>query len=271
MTLVLPAVPLGLWVAAVGVLGLLVGSFLNVVAHRVPAGLSVVRPPSACPECQHVVRARDNVPVASWLLLRGRCRDCAAPISARYPLVEAGTGVLFVLVSLRLTEIAALSALAACLVVTAAGVALVLIDLEHGRLPFSITGVAGALAAIALVLGWWAGTLSLVAVAGSAAAWLGVYAGLRFITAGRAMGLGDVALAPVLGAALGGVSLAAGLVGLAAVFVLGAVIGVALQLSGRLERRAKVPHGPFMLLGAAVGLFAGQSLATAYLGIAGLS
>lgn len=271
MTVALPAVPPALWVGCVGLLGLLVGSFLNVVAYRVPAGLSVVRPPSACPACRHVVRARDNVPVASWLLLRGRCRDCAAPIPARYPLVEAGTGALFVLVSLHLADAAELSALAACLVVSAAGVALALIDLEHGRLPFSITGVAGGLAALALGLGWWAGTLSLVTVAGSAAAWLAVYGGIWFLTAGRGMGLGDVALAPLLGAVLGGVGLAAGLVGLAAGFVLGSVVGTALLLGGRASRGTRIAHGPFMLLGAAVGLFAGQPLATAYLELAGLA
>lgn len=271
MTVVLPGVPPALWVGAVGVLGLLVGSFLNVVAHRVPAGLSVVRPPSSCPACRHVVRARDNVPVASWLLLRGRCRDCATPISARYPLVEAGTGLLFVLVSLRLAATAELPALAACLVVTAAGVSLALIDLEHGRLPFSITGVAGGLAALALGLGWWAGTLSLAPVLGSAAVWLGVYGGIWFLTAGRGMGLGDVALAPLLGAVLGGVGLAAGLVGLAAGFVLGSAVGTGLLLTGRARRGSRIPHGPFMLLGAALGLFLGQPLATAYLGLAGLA
>ena len=80
-------------VLVAGVLGVLVGSFLNVVAHRVPLGLSVVRPASRCPGCGHEVRRRDNVPVLSWVLLRGRCRDCAAPISVRYPLVELATGV----------------------------------------------------------------------------------------------------------------------------------------------------------------------------------
>lgn len=271
MPVALSPVPPALWVGAVGVLGLLVGSFLNVVAHRVPAGLSVVRPPSACPSCEHVVRARDNVPVASWLLLRGRCRDCAAPISARYPLVEASTGLLFVLVSLRLAETARLSALAACLVVTAAGVALALIDLEHGRLPFSITGVAGGLAALALTLGWWAGTLSLTTVVASAAVWFAVYGGIWILTGGRGMGLGDVALAPLLGAVLGGIGLAAGLVGLAAGFVLGSLVGAALLLSGRATRGSRIAHGPFMLLGAAVGLFLGEPLATAYLAATGLA
>jgi len=271
VSVALSTVPLALWTGLLGVLGLLVGSFLNVVAYRVPAGLSVVRPPSACPACQHVVRARDNVPVASWLMLRGRCRDCSAPISARYPLVEATTGALFVLVSLHLARAAELSALAACLIVTAAGVVLALIDLEHGRLPFSITGVTAGLATLALLLGWWAGTLSLVPVLTSAAIWFAVYGGIWFLTAGRGMGLGDVALAPLLGAVLGGVGLAAGLVGLAAGFVLGALVGTYLLLSGRARRGSRIPHGPFMIVGAAVGLFLGQPLAAWYLGLTGLA
>jgi leader peptidase (prepilin peptidase)/N-methyltransferase len=270
VSVALSSLPPALWAGSVGVLGLLVGSFLNVVAYRVPAGLSVVRPGSACPECRHLVRGRDNVPVVSWLLLRGRCRDCAAPISARYPLVEAATGLLFVLVSLHLAAAGRLSVLAACLVVTAAGVALALIDLEHGRLPFSITGVAGALAVAALALGWWAGSLPLLAMLGSAIVWLGVYGGLWLVTGGRGMGLGDVALAPLLGAVLGAVSLGTGLVGLAAGFVLGSIVGLSLMLSGRAGRGSRIAHGPFMLLGAGVGLFLGAPLSAAYLRLSGL-
>lgn len=262
--------PVALWMGFVGVLGLLVGSFLNVVVHRVPAGQSIVRPGSACPQCRHEVRSRDNVPVVSWVLLRGRCRDCAAPIPARYPLVEAGTGLLFVLVAVRLWTAGELSALAACLVVAAAGVALALIDLAHGRLPFSITGVAAALTAVALALGWWGGGIALLTVLGSAALWLAVYGGLWLVTGGRGMGLGDAALAPLLGATLGALGWGPALVGLAAGFLLGAAVGIALLLSGRTERRARVPHGPFMLVGAALGLFVGTPIATAYLSLVGL-
>ena len=86
-----------------GVLGLLIGSFLNVVIHRVPRGESIVSPPSACPNCGHQIRNRHNIPVLGWLVLRGRCADCGEPISARYPLVELGTGVLFAVVALRVS------------------------------------------------------------------------------------------------------------------------------------------------------------------------
>src|SRR3954453_9233125 len=92
------------WAVIAGVLGLAIGSFLNVVIYRVPTGLSVVSPPSACPKCGHEIRNRHNVPVLGWLVLRGRCYDCQAPISARYPLVEAGTGVLFALAGWRFAD-----------------------------------------------------------------------------------------------------------------------------------------------------------------------
>lgn len=277
------ALPLTGWLALVGVLGLAVGSFLNVVVHRVPAGLSVVRPGSACPACHHPVRERDNIPVLSWLLLRGRCRDCAAPISARYPALEAGTAVLFVLVALRLEDA---PVVVACLVVAAGGVALALIDVQHGRLPFAVTGTMAALALLALAAGWtWRGVSA--ASAGDAvwpavwsAAWPAlvgsliwsvVYAGIWLATQGRGMGLGDVALAPVLGLALGAVGPAAAVVGVAAGFVLGAAVGVALIATGRAGRRSHVPHGPFMVAGAAVGLFAGAPLAQGYLRVVGLA
>lgn len=120
-----------------GAFGLLVGSFLNVVVHRVPRGASVVKPRSACPACGAVIRPRDNVPVLSWLLLRARCRDCGAPISARYPLVEGLTAVLFVGVVLRFSPERPWSIPAFCYL-AAIGVALALIDLEHHRLPDAI-------------------------------------------------------------------------------------------------------------------------------------
>ena len=251
-----------------GVLGLLVGSFLNVVIHRVPAGLSLVSPGSACPSCAHPVRAYDNVPVLSWLVLRGRCRDCAAPIAVRYPLVELATGLLFAVVAWRFggTPYAA-----AGLVVAAAGVALFMIDLDHRRLPFAITGATAVGAVIALgidVLRHGAGPVPVALAA--AAAWLAVYGGIWLVTAGRGMGLGDVALAPVLGLVLGWLGWGPALVGLGAGFLVGAVVGVALLATGAAGARSRVPHGPFLLTGAALGMLAGDPLATAYLSLVGL-
>src|SRR5437763_8469616 len=126
--------PMAVLVVAAAVLGLLVGSFLNVVIHRVPRGESVVRPPSRCPDCGQGIRARHNVPVFGWLVLRGRCAGCGGRISVRYPLVELGTGVLFALLALRFAP----PDLPAFLYFGAIGIALALIDLDCRRLPNAI-------------------------------------------------------------------------------------------------------------------------------------
>ncbi|GAA4380323.1 prepilin peptidase [Nocardioides caricicola] len=257
------------YLTLVGVLGLLIGSFLNVVIHRVPAGLSLVSPGSACPACAHPVRAFDNVPVLSWLVLRGRCRDCAAPIAARYPLVELATGLLFVLVGWRFgpTPYAA-----AALVVTAAGIALVMIDLDHRRLPFGVTGAmaVGTVVALGIDAARY-GTAPVPTALAACALWLAVYGGIWLVTAGRGMGLGDVALAPVLGLALGWLGWGPALVGLGAGFAIGAVVGVVLVLAGRAAAGSRVPHGPFLVSGAALGMLAGGPLGAAYLRLVGLS
>jgi leader peptidase (prepilin peptidase)/N-methyltransferase len=262
------ALPPALLPTLLGALGLLIGSFLNVVVHRVPAGLSLVSPGSACPVCTHPVRPRDNVPVVSWLLLGGCCRDCGTPISVRYPMVELATGLLFALTAWRFGSS---PYTAAALVVMAAGVALFMIDLDHLRLPFAVTGAAAvgtvlALAVDVVVRGPQAVPTALL----STAIWLAVYGGIWFFTAGRGMGLGDVALAPVLGLALGWLGWGTSVVGLAMGFVIGAVVGAVLIASGRHQRGARVPHGPFLLSGAAVGLFVGAPLWDGYLRVVGL-
>lgn len=266
---VVTAVPVGLLALTAGILGLVIGSFLNVVVHRLPAGVSLVRPPSACPSCHRRVAARDNIPVVSWLLLRGRCRHCGRGISARYPLIELVTGLLFAAVAVRFGWSPELAVGA---ILTAAGVALVAIDLEHRRLPFALTRAAGVgcLAVIGAdaVLG---GPQPLLRGLAVAAIWLGVYGGIWLLTTGRGMGLGDVALAPVLGLALGWLGWGDGLVGLLAGFLVGALVGMLLILTGYAGRRSRVPHGPFMLGGAAVALFAGNPLWVAYLRVVGLA
>ncbi|MCW2770083.1 MAG: peptidase domain protein [Aeromicrobium sp.] len=263
-----PLIPMGLFVAIVGVLGLVVGSFLNVVIHRVPMGMSVVSPGSSCPVCHSPVRAHDNVPVVSWLLLRGRCRDCAAPIAARYPLVELATAVLFAVSAWRLGPSVYLGAV---IVLMAGGVALFMIDLDHQRLPFSITGLVAVGVVAAMAVAAAAGNAGHVTPALlSTALWLAVYGGIHLVTRGRGMGLGDVALAPVLGLVLGWSGWGPSLVGLLAGFTIGAVVGVGLLVSGRAGARSRVPHGPFLLTGAVVGLFVGQPLWHDYLRLFGL-
>ncbi len=245
--------------------GAAVGSFLNVVVHRVPAGVSVVRPASACPSCGAGIRSRDNVPVLGWLVLRGRCRDCSARISARYPLVEAGTAALFALV----TGLTGPSwVLPAHLFLAAIAVALALIDVEHHRLPDAIVlpayPVSAALLALAsAATGDWG---SLLRAAVAMAALYGLYFLLAVAKPGG-MGFGDVKLAGVLGLHLGYASLSALAVGTFAAFLLGGVVGVALMATKRAGRKSHLPFGPFMLAGAGLGLWVGPAAVDAYLGL----
>ncbi|MGQ0846233.1 MAG: prepilin peptidase [Sporichthyaceae bacterium] len=257
------------WLAAVaaGLVGLLIGSFLNVVVHRVPEGRSVAGGRSACPACGSEIRARDNVPLLSWVLLHGRCRDCSAPISVRYPLVELACAVLFAALALRLGADPVLPAL---LALGAAGIALALIDLDVGRLPFVITVPMLAVVSALLVVdgladGWSPAATALL----SMAVWFGIYGGLWFGTGGRGMGLGDVVLAPSLGLALGWLGWGPSLVGLLAGFTTGALVGVAMIAAGRAKRRTALPFGPFMLTGAAVGIFVGSTIWGGYLSLVG--
>jgi leader peptidase (prepilin peptidase)/N-methyltransferase len=250
------------------VLGLMVGSFLNVVIWRVPRGESVVRPPSACPGCGHAVRPRDNVPVLSWVLLRGRCRDCSEPISARYPLVEAGTAALFALTA---AFFGAVWHLPAFLYLAAVSVCLALIDVDVKRLPDAIVLPSYAVGAVLL------GGASLLqgdadsavrAVAGTA-----ILFGAYFLMAlayPAGMGFGDVKLAGVLGMYLGWLGWSQLAVGSFAAFLVGGLVGVAIVVSGRGGRKTAIPFGPYMLLGAYVGIVAGDRLADLYLGAAGL-
>lgn len=247
---------------AAGLLGLLVGSFLNVVVHRVPAGRSVLRPGSACPSCAAPIRPRDNVPVASWLLLGGRCRDCSTAVPVRYPAVEAATGLLFAALTAAHAGSAVLPAL---LWVAAAGVALFVIDLDTHRLPDPIVLPSYPVVVALLVVGG----LGAAGLAGSRALlsallWLAVYGALWFGTAGRGMGLGDVKLAGLLGLPLGALGWGPSVLGLFAGFAVGAVVGVGLLAAGRVTRRTPIAHGPFLLVGAAVGVFMGTAAGHAW-------
>ena len=248
--------------AAASVLGLCVGSFLNVVIHRVPQGLSVVSPPSACPGCARSIAPRDNVPVVSWIVLRGRCRHCATPISARYPFVEALTAVLFGVCALRVGPDAVL---APVLVLVAAGVALAAIDLDLHRLPFPITvPLFGAsvvlLAVVAVVDGPEPAPVALA----SGALWGGLFFVLHAGTGGRGMGFGDVVLAPSCGLVLGWLGWGPSVVGLFAGFALGAVVGLVQRLRGAVGRGAQIPYGPFLLGGALLGVLVGDPIWDAY-------
>ncbi len=243
-------------------LGLAVGWFLNLVVHRVPRGESPVRPPSRCPACGHPVRARHNVPVVGWLVLRGRCADCKTRISIRYPLVELGTAVVFAAVTARLGQLDLRSAIPAYLYFAAAGIALALIDLDVRRLPNVI--VLPSYPVIAVLLfgsAWWQHDWWSLARAGiGAAALFALYAVISFIQPGG-MGLGDVKLSGVVGAVLGYLSWSALVIGGFLGFLLGAVAGVALIVAGRGGRKTAVPFGPFMIAGALLALFVAAPIA----------
>jgi leader peptidase (prepilin peptidase)/N-methyltransferase len=242
---------------AVAVLsGLVVGSFLNVVAWRLPRRESLVRPRSKCPSCGAQVSAYDNVPVVSWLLLRGRCRRCGEPISARYPVVEAVTAALYVAVVLAAGS--AREAVLGLLLVTFL-VPITLIDLDHRRIPNALTAPAAALAiaAVAIVDPSY---LPEVLIAGAAAGGFFLLAALAYP---RGMGMGDVKLAGVLGLYLGRAVAPAIFIALIAGVLVGAAI---VARKGATEgRKTAVPFGPFLALGGLVAFFAGAGLVDAYL------
>jgi leader peptidase (prepilin peptidase)/N-methyltransferase len=247
-------------------LGLAIGSFVNVVIHRVPRGESLVAPGSRCPACGTPILHRHNVPVLGWTVLRGRCAACSAPISPRYPLVELATGGLFVGTALWLAHADRLSALPAYLYLVAAGLALAAIDSAVRRLPDAIVlpsypVVAVLLAASAAVQGdWW--SLARAAI-GSAALFAG-FSAIAFASP-AAMGFGDVKLAGLLGGPLAYLSWSTLVVGAFAGVVLGALFGVGLMALRRAGRRTAIPFGPFMLAGAAVAVVAGEPIARGFL------
>jgi len=255
------------WVlgASAAVLGLVIGSFLNVVVWRVPRGESVAAPPSACPQCGRRIRPRDNVPVLSWLFLRGWCRDCGAHISARYPLVEAGTAALFVLVTLR---IGLQPELAAYLYLAAVAVALALIDLDTHRLPNAIVLPSYPVLTVLLTAASWAdGDWEALARAGlgGAALWLIYF--LMVVAYPAGMGFGDVKLAGILGGALAWLGWGSLAIGAFAAFVLGGVFAIGLLVTGKATRKSGIPFGPWMLVGAAVGVAVGETWWATYLNL----
>jgi len=251
-------------VVCVAVLGLMVGSFLNVVVWRVPRGESVVAPPSHCPECDTPIAPFDNVPVVSWVALRGRCRTCGTHISARYPLVELSCAALWALMALRF---GASWELPAYLVLSAALLALSLIDLETFLLPNRIVYPLS----VAMVVLF--GLPAVVDGAGSdygRALLGGVVAFAFFLTihliAPRGMGFGDVKLSFSLGVALGWLSWGSVFLGLFLGFLLGAVVGVAVIATGLRSRKDHVPFGPFLAAGTIIAILVGQPLLDLYLG-----
>jgi leader peptidase (prepilin peptidase)/N-methyltransferase len=248
-----------------GLLGLAFGSFANVVIHRVPRRESVVRPASRCPACGATIGWRDNLPVLGWLLLRGRCRSCRVPISARYPLVEAGMGLLWYLLTLRLVDAGLGWAVPAYLALAFVCVVLAVIDAGTRLLPNRITYpafplVLGLLVAASVGLG----DLGRLARGLLAAAAVGAFFLALALISPRGMGLGDVKLAPTLGLALGWLSWGAVAVGILAGFLLGGLAGLAAIAVLGLTRKSLLPFGPWLVGGALLGVLAGADVAAWY-------
>ena len=247
----------GIGAILAGVLGALIGSFLNVVGYRVPRGESVVSPPSRCPGCETPIEPWDNVPVLSWLLLRGRCRHCGTAISPRYPIVELATALLCAAVVLdKGADQDALLGLALVILL----VPVTTIDLDFRIIPNVLMAI-GAVVALALVLitdpGETVEHLIAAVIAG------GVLL-LAAIARPGGMGGGDIKLAAVLGLFLGREVAVAIFVAL----ITGTLVGAAIiSRKGMQEgRKTAVPFGPFLALGGVVALFLGDELVEWYLG-----
>jgi leader peptidase (prepilin peptidase) / N-methyltransferase len=243
-------------VAGVGFFGALLGSFLNVVIWRLPRGESLVRPRSACPGCGTPVRPRDNAPVISWLLLRGRCRDCGTSISRRYPAVELLTAALLAAVALAdWGEDRMLLGL----VLMLALVPITFIDLDHRIIPNKITAPT-AVAGVALLAVLDPGALPEHLIA---AALAGGFLLIALLAYPSGMGMGDVKLAAVLGLFLGREVAPALLIGLLA----GTFFGVAVMARKGVAkgRKTAVPFGPFLALGGVAGWFVGAAIVEWYL------
>ena len=243
------------------VLGLAIGSFLTVVVDRVPKKESIVSPRSRCPHCGAEIRNRDNVPVLSWLLLRGRCRSCGARVSVRYPLLEAGTGASFAGVAIVYPRVYVIAMLCAfCAVMLAVGA----IDLEHRIIPNRITYPAFPVFAVAIVVGWaLSQDLDPVRAAIGALAYGGAFL-LIAIVAPRGLGMGDVKLTGLIGLVMGSLGLRYVGVAAGAAILLGGLGGVLALLGGR-GRKSAIPFGPFLAAGALVAAFWGARIADWYL------
>jgi leader peptidase (prepilin peptidase)/N-methyltransferase len=245
--------PIGMEIALAAVAGAVIGSFLNVVIHRVPRGESLVTPGSRCPGCETEIKPYDNVPLLSWLILRGRCRHCGVRIPVRYPAIELLTAIAFgAVVAVRGADAGLLVELPfVTMLIAVAG-----IDLEHHIVPNRIVLPAAAWALVGAALVARSDIPGLV-VAGAAA-----FAALLLMALAYpgGMGMGDVKLAGVMGLYLG-VSVAPALM---AAFATGAIIGVAIVALSGGGRKRGVPFAPFMAVGGLIGLLAGPELIDLY-------
>ena len=259
----------------IAIFGLLIGSFLNVIIYRLPKKLSLLSPRSACGSCQTEIRSLDNIPIISWLLLYGKCRDCRTAISMRYPLVEVVTALSFLSVAWKFPpsdHFSQLSLLFAFLFLAGVSIALAFIDLDTQTLPnslllpsygfgFLLFGLAG------LSSGHFEAIIR--SLLGALLLWL-IYFVIAIAYPGG-MGFGDVKLAGLLGLFLGNLGWNSLVVGAFAAFILGGIFSFMLLISGRAKRGSGIPFGPWMLAGAWVGIFFGNEITRGYLSLFGLT
>jgi leader peptidase (prepilin peptidase)/N-methyltransferase len=243
-------------VVGLGLFGLVFGSFLNVVIYRVPRGESIVAPRSRCPSCGTTLGALDNIPVVSYVVLRGRCRTCRAPISAQYPIVELSTAGLFAGTAARFGSSWALPAY----VVLAAGLlVLAAIDFEQRKLPkqivYLVTILVGAL--LLLASGETGDWRRLVIAACAGAAWFGLFFAINAVNP-RWLGFGDVRLAFCLGLSLGWLGVGYVFVGFLLASLVGTVVGIGLIVTKGAGLTTQVPFGPFLAIGTEMAVFAGS-------------
>jgi leader peptidase (prepilin peptidase)/N-methyltransferase len=249
---------LTLLIGACFLFGLAIGSFLNVVIYRVPRHQSIVSPRSACPNCATPIRERDNIPVVSWIILRRKCRTCREPISIRYPLIELACAALFAGAAARLGYNWDLPAF---LTLLASLLALSAIDVELLVLPKVI--IYPSLIAMTALLIVAAGVTNdwhrLLIAALCAVGWFVLFFIINFASP-RALGFGDVRLAPILGLGLGWLGIRFVILGFFAANLVGAIIGLALIAAKKMSREQPIPYGVFLAIGAGIALYAGPEI-----------
>jgi leader peptidase (prepilin peptidase)/N-methyltransferase len=243
--------------------GLIFGSFLTVLVHRTPLRESVIRGRSRCPACGVQIRAWDNIPLLSWLVLRGRCRDCGARISVRYPLTELACGALFAGASRAFPDTYVAAAMAVFLGVM---LALALIDLEHSILPNAVVYPSLALFAVVVMTGALTGRH--VDLVWAAIGFVALAGGLLLVALARpgVMGMGDIKLAALIGLVLGAQGLQYVAVAASLALLAGGIGGVVALLAGR-SRKDAIPFGPFLSAGAVAAAFLAPRVAGAYLSL----
>lgn len=258
-----------------GIMGLFIGSFLNVVIYRVPKKISVISPPSSCPKCRTAIRMIDNIPVISWLLLHGKCRACDLRISVRYPIVEVLTAVFFVVVGYKFSQttfnVSNSFLLLAFLYLAAISIALAMIDMETHTLPNWLVLPSYAVGILFLGIASFTGegaTPFIRAILAATIMWV-AYLVIALAYPGG-MGFGDVKFAGVIGLFLGYLGWSVLLTGALAAFVLGAFYAIALLIKRSADRKTGIPFGPWMMAGAWLAVLFSSPIVNAYLSLVGL-